>query len=252
MFLSKDDLKLSYGVDMEIGRAYVDRKVPTNNRYWKNRHLYITPMPGYVFMPIFSDLAYRCGISREDILSESHLSLAEAIMDSAGKLEAQEINWQEHVAECIALSREGLRNEPFMLDLCTYFAGKPTPPGMRFGNDFPSLKRADTYLFSLTRISFDRDTQRNLLDAWYALIAYFLILDDLDDIRKDFEKKEENAVIDAGLSEEGATRIIAMMDESYTLMSRVNPVMANRIDHKRSTIDVRAIIRSFLQEQPRA
>jgi hypothetical protein len=252
MFLSKDDLKLSYGVDMEIGRAYVDRKVPASNRYWKNRHLYITPMPGYVFMPIFSDLAHRCGIAREEILSESYMSLAEAIMDSAGKLEAEEINWEEHVAECAALSRVDLRNEPFMHDLCDYFAGRPTPSGMRFGNDFASLKRADTYLFSLTRINFDHDMQRKLLDAWYALITYFLILDDLDDIRKDFERKEENAVIDAGLSEEGATRIIAMMDESYALMLRVNPVMANRIDHKRSTIDVMAIIRSFVQEPPQA
>jgi hypothetical protein len=252
MFLSKDDLKLTYGVDMEIGRAYVDRRVPAGNLYWKKRHLYVTPMPGYVFMPIFADLAFRCGIPKQEILSESYLALAEDIMHSAGKLEAGEIGWTEHVAEAESLAMKGLRNESFMNDLRDYFAGRPTPEGMRFGSPFPSLKRADTYLFSLTRIAFDRETQRNLLDAWYALITYFLILDDLDDIRKDFEKKEENAVIDAGLSEEGATRIIAMMDESYTLMMRVNPVMANRIDHKRSTIDVRAIIRSFLQEQPRA
>jgi hypothetical protein len=252
MFLSKDDLKLSYGVDMEIGRAYVDRRVPAGNLYWKKRHLYITPMPGYVFMPIFSDLAFRCGIPKQALLSESYLGLAEGIMHSAGKLEAREISWTEHVAEAESLAMQGLRNESFMNDLRDYFAGRPAPAGMRFGNPFPSLKRADTYLFSLAHIPFDRDTQRKLLDAWYALITYFLIIDDLEDLRKDFEQQEENAVLEAGLSEEGAARIIAMMDESYALMMAVNPVMANRIDHKRGTIDVRGIIRSFLQEQPRA
>ena len=35
MFTSKDDLKLGYGVDMEIGKFLIDRKVPLENLYWK-------------------------------------------------------------------------------------------------------------------------------------------------------------------------------------------------------------------------
>lgn len=252
MFLSKDDLKLSYGVDMEIGRCYVDRKVPANNRYWAKRQLYVTPMPGYVFMPIFSDLAYRCGIPKKYLLSDAYLELAEGIMDSAGRLEAREINWQEHIAECDALAMTRLGNEDFLEDLRHYFAGKPTPSGMQFGTAFKSLNRADTYLFSLAHIPFNRELQQQLLDAWYALITYFLLMDDLEDVRSDFDKQEENAVLDAGLTEEGAARIIGMIDHSYDRMSQVSPVMANRIDHKRATIDVHGIIRSFLAQKGHA
>jgi hypothetical protein len=252
MFLSKDDLKLSYGVDMEIGQAYVDRKVPVGNRYWAKRLLYITPMPGYVFMPIFSDLAYRCGIPKNLLLSETYLGLAERIMHSAGGLEAREISWQEHIAECDALALSCLANPDFLDDLRHYFAGKPAPSGLSYGTAFRSLNRADTYLFSLASIPFDRATHQKLLDAWYALITYFLVMDDLEDIRSDFEHQEENAVLDAGLTESGARRIIAMIDQSYEKMLLVNPVMANRIDHKRASIDVRSIIRSFLKEQDSA
>ena len=46
MFTSKDDLKLGYGVDMEIGKFLTDRKVPEENLYWKNTLLYISTMPG--------------------------------------------------------------------------------------------------------------------------------------------------------------------------------------------------------------
>jgi hypothetical protein len=90
--------------------------------------------------------------------------------------------------------------------------------------------------------SFDVD---KAIRAWYALMTYFLILDDLADIREDLLNGEENVLIDVGLDDAGAAKVEAMIDESIAIMNQVNPVMANRIEHKKSLINLREIIRSI-------
>lgn len=249
MFLSCDDLKLAYGVDMEIGRFYVDRKVPVNNAYWKKRHLYIPPVAGYYFMPIFSDLAFRAGIPKAFLLSENYLTVAESILDSAGRLEEKGITWDEHILECIGFAESHLVNPTLLQDLKFYFKGEKEKASVALGTPYPSLNRADAYLFSLCTLNFDAATKQLLVESWYALMTYFLILDDLADIREDIRNNEENALIEAGLSEQGAAIISAMINESYIRMNRINPVMANRIDHKRQNLDVAGLIRSFLKGQ---
>lgn len=249
MFLSCDDLKLAYGVDMEIGRFYVDRKVPVNNAYWKKRHLYIPPVTGYYFMPIFSDLAFRAGVPKEFLLSEKYMTVAELILDSAGRLEEKEITWDEHIAECISFAESHLGNPSLLEDLKFYFKGEKEKASVVLGTPYPSLNRADAYLFSLCTLNFDTAIKRMLVESWYALMTYFLILDDLADIREDIRNNEENALVEAGLSEQGAAIISAMINESYIRMNKINPVMANRIDHKRHNLDVAALVRSFLNGQ---
>lgn len=247
MFLSRNELKLTYGIDLEIGQAYVDRPVPEGNLYWKGRKLYITPVSGYLFMPIFADLAMRCGVPRAELLSEQAFTLAEQLLHSAMKLEMGMINWEEHVAEATSLATAQSKNPLLLEDLKQYFSGSAAPSGFAYGTPFPSLNRADTYLFYLVVFDVNRETLGSLLDAWYAMITYFLIMDDLGDIRSDLEKQEENAFIDAGLNESGVARILAMIDDAHDKMLRVNPVMANRIDYKRSTTDVRGIVSSFMK-----
>jgi hypothetical protein len=165
------------------------------------------------------------------------------------KLEKGMISWEGHVAECREAATPQARNPVLLDDLCHYFSGKPAPTGFSYGTEFRSLNRADTYLFYLTLFEFDRDVHQRLLDAWYAMITYFLIMDDLADIRTDFEQQEENAFLDAGLHEAGIQRIIAMIDDAHDKMLRVNPVMANRIDYKRSTVDIRAMVASLSNNQ---
>lgn len=252
MFLGRDELKLTYGIDLEIGKTYVDRPIPEGNLYWSGRKLYITPVSGYLFMPIFADLAFRCGIPKSQLLSDHALGLAEQVLHSAMKLEKGMINWEEHVSECTALAETQAHNPVLLEDLRHYFSGKAAPSGFGYGTPFPSLNRADTYLFYLTFFDFNRDVHRCLLDAWYAMITYFLIMDDLADIRSDLERREDNAFIDAGLDDAGVDRILAMIDDAHEKMFRVNPVMANRIDHKRSTTDVRAIVNAFSAGQRRS
>lgn len=246
MYLGKNELKLTFGVDLEIGKTYMDRPIPLGNLYWANRKLYIPPVSGYLFMPIFADLAYRCGLPKAEVLGEAQLALAEDILHSAMKLEMNQVDWSTHVSECVALAEARNRNPLLLDDLRHYFAGKPAPSGLHYGMPFPSLNRADTYLFYLVSFAFDRNTLSRLLDAWYALIAYFLVMDDLEDIRKDLEAREENAFVDAGLTEAGVTTVLALLDDAHDKMLRVNPVMANRIDYKRATMNVREIVQRIV------
>ncbi len=250
MFLSRDDLKLGYGVDLEIAKFFVDRKVPADNLYWRKRLLYIVPMPGYLFIPLFTDIEYRLGLDKQHLLSEEHITLMERIMHSAARLEFHEISYQQHIEECVKLAESSCNNPSLLQDLIYYFKGDRKNASIPLGYPFKSLERADAYLFSLCYFSFDQDLKNQLTQSWNALMTFYLIMDDLEDIKPDFINQDENALIEAGLNEKGAETIHKMIDSSYDVMSKINPVLANRIDHKRSTINVCEIIESFLLEHP--
>ncbi|MFT3702851.1 MAG: hypothetical protein QM802_10790 [Agriterribacter sp.] len=248
MFTSKDDLKLLYGINMEIGKFFVDRKVPANNLYWKERYLYINPMPGYLFIPLYTDIQYRLGFSKATLLSEAYVQFMEQIMHSIAKQEFENISLGKHVEECVAITKPVCKNNDFLDDLQRYFAGQNIQRGIRFGTSIKALNRVDTYLFALCFFNFDEATKKKLIDAWHALMTFYLIEDDLDDIKKDFEAKEDNTILEAGLSDEGIKIVESFMDESYNVMNAVNPVFANRIDYSWQTTDVRKIVDSFLKE----
>lgn len=250
MFLRAEDLKLSYGVDLTIGRYYVNRMVPVENAYWKGRHLYIPPVPGFMFMPIMSDLARRCGISSDELLGEPYIAMAEYILDSAARLEMRQLDWSTHVWECL-IAAKGACKQPGLLASLERYLGYGTGQGMAaegFGTPFPSLNRADTYLISFCAISFDEAAIPGLLESWYALMTYFLLQDDLSDIRQDLRNREENALLDAGLSDEGAQRIRDMIRKSQQSMEKINPVLANRIECSDQTIDLEGLIRKIREE----
>jgi hypothetical protein len=77
-------------------------------------------------------------------------------------------------------------------------------------------------------------------------MTYFLILDDLADIKEDLKSGEENVLVESGLNTEGLKIISTMIDDSYNEMLLINSVMANRIDHKREVMDLRELLRSII------
>lgn len=248
MFTSKDDLKLSYGIDMEIGKFFVDRKIPSDNLYWKDRYLYINPMPGYLFIPAYVDLQFRLGLSKEELLSEAHAQFIEQIMHSVARQEFNKLTLAEHVAECIAITKPVCKNQGFLRELERYFFGENLQNGISFGTSLRALNRVDTYLFTLCFFNFDDGKKKQLIDAWHALMSFYLIMDDLDDIKADLEEKEDNAIVEAGLSDNGAVIIEGFMKQSYTVMNEINPVFANRMDYSWQLIDVKKIIDQYLSE----
>ncbi|MFM7222369.1 MAG: hypothetical protein ACKO03_02940 [Bacteroidota bacterium] len=247
MFLTNHDLKLTYGVDLEIGGFYVDRPVPAENMYWKDRTIYVPGASGYIFIPIFSDLLFRCGAHKQHLFNEQLVQVQERILHSAALLEYGHINWTAHVSECISIAAPYVHRAELFDELGEYLQ-QDTPnarPEGRLGREFPSLNRADTYLFSLACISDDTLNEDEAIASWYALITHFLLMDDLADIREDLNAGEENALIQAGFHEEGIKKIEALVDRSIRDMERVNPVMANRIEHKKGLIDLHQLIASI-------
>jgi hypothetical protein len=250
MFLRAEDLKLSYGVSLEIGRFYVNRMVPVENAYWKHRHLYIPPVPGFMFMPIISDLARRSGIATTELLSEKYISLAEFILDSAARLEMRELDWKSHVEECLQYAKGKSINPTWYESLAEYLRSgvSPLSQSKGLGTPYPSLNRADTYLISFCTLSFDDSVRSNLLKAWYALMTYFLLQDDLSDIREDLRNQEENALVEAGLTDAGASIIRRMVRESCMSMEQINPVLANRIECTDQTMDIEGLVKKIREE----
>lgn len=249
MFLSKDDLKLAYGVDLDIGSSYVNRNVPDANLYWHQRKVYIPESPGYYFMPIFSDLLFRHGISKNDLLKNDTFIVAESILHAAAQLEYQKLTWKEHISQIKLAIQPYILNDSLFDEIQAYLdvADRPQCQG-RLGTTFPSLNRADSYLFVLACLpqqGFDVD---GAIKSWYGLMTYFLILDDLVDIKDDLKNREENTFIEAGFDELGIKRIEQMITASHDVLLHVNPVLANRIDHKRKTMDLTQLIRSILSE----
>ena len=247
MFLTKDDLKLAYGVDLEIGAVYVDRPVPSENLYWKSRTIYTPGAPGYIFMPIFADILFRCGAEKKLILSNDFISINEKILHSAALLEHQQIDWKEHARHL----KEDLSlyvKDSSLFEALSKYLGQATPHkiyGSPLGTNFPSLNRADTYLYSLACIDSPMFDKERAIGGWYALMTYFLILDDLADIKDDLINGEDNVLIDVGMNASGIEKVNAMIDDSMAVMLSINPVMANRIDHKKTVIDLEEIIRSI-------
>lgn len=240
MFLTRDDLKLSYGVDLVIGDAFINRAVPVDNLYWKNRKIYIPGSPGYYFMPIYADMLFRLGIEKSVLISDNHFKLNELILHEAAMVEHKHCTWIEHAEKLSTIIQPYAVQTELFQELNAYLVQeKPVQQsGTRLGTPFPSLNRADSYLFTLTAL---KDTRFNLqlaLAGWYALMTYFLILDDLADIQEDLLNNEENAIVDAGLNSSGLQAIQLMIDQSIAVMKVINPVIANRIDHRVSLINL--------------
>jgi hypothetical protein len=240
MFLTRDDLKLSYGVDLVIGDAFINRAVPVDNLYWQNRKIYIPGSPGYYFMPIYADMLFRLGIEKSVLISDNHFKLNELILHEAAMVEHKHCTWIEHAEKLSTIIQPYAVQTELFQELKAYLVQeKPVQQsGTRLGTPFPSLNRADSYLFTLTAL---KDTRFNLqlaLAGWYALMTYFLILDDLADIQEDLLNNEENAIVDAGLNSSGLHAIQLMIDQSIAVMKVINPVIANRIDHRVSQINL--------------
>lgn len=250
MFLTKDDLKLSYGVHLRIGSIFVDRAVPAGNLYWKNRTIYLPGAPGYIFIPIYTDILFRSGVPLEELLSEAFIETIESILHSAALHEYEEITWIQHVQQVIKLVEERVVNRELLEGLSAYtFQSQPIKiPSLPFGSDFPSLNRADSYLFLLSIIQSKSFNVEKAIKGWNALMTYFLLLDDLADIREDLKTGQSNALLDAGLDDHGEKLISQMIDKSIADMELINPVMANRIDHKKSLIDLHGLIQSIRLE----
>ncbi|MBP7931250.1 MAG: hypothetical protein KAZ11_01295, partial [Chitinophagaceae bacterium] len=159
----------------------------------------------------------------------------------------QQIDWSTHIHQCLQVVTPHIQHLSLFEDLQKYLLNnKPIKTAeSRLGTDFPSLNRADSYLPSLSCIPKNIFDTQKAIDAWYAMITYSLLMDDLADIREDLIYGEENAILDAGLNEQGVKKIELMMEEGINKLNAINPVLANRIEHKKSLIDIPQLVESI-------
>ncbi len=245
MFVSDSDLKLTYGVDLLIGKCLVDRQVPAGNLYWKERYLYIPPMTGYLFIPVFIDLQYRLGIPRETLLSEQHLAFVESILHSAAREEFSIISPEEHTRECLELSRGVSSNDGYLDELANYFSGNRKEVSYWPGNPLKALNRGDAYLFALSYFDVSPGLLHAMVKAWRAFIDYYLLLDDLEDLDTDYIKGDENSLLECGIHH-AAERMKSILQQSYSVLNPVNPILSNRIDHDLHKKKIDAYIEAFI------
>lgn len=225
MFTSKKELTEVMGVDPAIAAFFVDRKVPAGNLYWKGRLLYVARGTGFLFIPLYIDLQRRAGVDSTLLLSEPYVQLMEAILHQAALYEREEVSFASHL-EAIREQLEGKVVHPDLYDLLgVYFQQQPLGELDYLGTGNAALNRGDALLYQLTTLHYPQAVIRNIIRYWYLLVPSFLLMDDIMDLQEDQEKNEENALSHYGYDAKGVQAAIALLDQNFTGLSAVNPVL---------------------------
>ncbi|HTJ13815.1 MAG TPA: hypothetical protein VL547_17385 [Dinghuibacter sp.] len=227
MFTSIRFLTQQLDIDPDIAKFFVDRDVPKNNRYWKDRHLYVAIGTGFLFIPLVYDILFRLGVDKKALLDEAHIQRMERVLDSAGKVEFDALAGGAHVENCRTVMGGSVLNPWLWTSLERYFREGPAEP---FGHPIPPLNRADTFLFSLCDLEMDETSTRAFLGHWYALIGAFLLMDDVEDWEEDRRLGEENAIRFLGEGPEAFARAMDMLREHFRTLDDLNPRLSAHFD----------------------
>ncbi|MEO5999366.1 MAG: hypothetical protein ABIN89_21415 [Chitinophagaceae bacterium] len=227
MFTSKQHLHFNLGVDADIAAFFVNRQVPVNNHYWNKKLLYVADGTGYLFIPLFFDLQFKSGISRDNILNEEYVGLMEVILDSAALHEMEKICFSQHVENCKNIMSNKIKNHNLYIDLLLYFRDQQLKPYKKLGTTSKALNRGDTFLFSTCFLDLDNEVTNKNLENWYALVPAFLLMDDISDIQEDQEKNEENAVNDFGPGNTGVKNAIEFLRNKFSHLKTLNAALGS-------------------------
>ncbi len=228
MFISTDFLVQQYGVDETIARFFVDRDPPKQNLYWHEKLLYLRPSPGYLFIPLIVDLLYKCGISREQLLSTDYINTMEQTGHISALEETGQVPHSDAVSLCIEMVKDNYKNERWYNQVVAYFNGQP---GMfsQQATPFKALHRGDLFLFSICRLAFPAERCQTIVSQWFALISTLLLLDDSDDLEEDKQTGDENALIECGMDAKGFAAIRQMVTDNLQTIAALNGTMSSKL-----------------------
>ncbi len=226
MFISANQFEREMGVNKSIGKFFVDRKPPENNSFWKKRLLYISFGNGFVSIPVYYDILFRIGIPVEVLLNEEHILFMEQLMHYAILHEKREISLQEELNAIHALLKGRIKNESWYESLNLYLDQPLLKTMGPFGLPFPSLNRADVFLYILCDLPLNEMQWQKAIRYWYALHPTYLIMDDVRDYAKDKEEGEENVVIDLGEGAEGFEKTLELYRRNCETLQEINPLLA--------------------------
>lgn len=232
MFISVNQLHEDMGIDKTIARFFVDRKVPADNAYWRKRLLYVGIGNGFVFIPVYYDILYRIGISREFLLAENHIQLMEQVMHYAALVEYNELDFAGHLEKIKYLFTDRVKDLTFYNELTAYLDQPVLKPRGNLGMPVPALNRADVFLFILCDLPMSSSQTDLALTHWYALLSTYLLMDDVRDYQKDKQHKEENSIIELGEEVDGFTKAFEQLHQNSKTLSAINPMLAHSFEER--------------------
>jgi hypothetical protein len=225
MFFSANYLEREMGVNKTIGRFFVDRKLPENNSFWEGRFLYVSFGNGFVSIPVYYDLLNKIGLPVDVLLEEKHIRFMEQLMHFAMLHEKNKVSKQEEL-KCIRDMLTGrIQNPVFYEELTRYLDQPVLKPLGSFGLRFPSLNRADVFLYILCDLLLTEKQWEQAIMYWYALHPIYLIMDDIRDYKKDKEDGEENVVIDLGGGPDGFEKAFELLEKKCEILAEINPLL---------------------------
>lgn len=244
MFLSAQALAIEYGIDDRIAKFFVDREPPKDNMYWKDKLLYLRSRPGYIFLPLITDLYYRSGLPLEKLLSEDFIDVLEKIGHYAAQEEYKLISYEEVNRLCREFASENCSNKEILEEVGNYFDGKKNQID-QLTKPFKALHRGDVFMYALCFLDIDKTKFLELVKTWFALISILLLMDDSEDYITDMRSGDENAFVESGSTKEGFAEIKNMIGESLGHIRSVNQAMAYALQQKLSLITEKPGLEEF-------
>lgn len=243
MFLTADALVIRYGIDEAIAKFYTDREPPKNNLYWKGKELYLRPQPGYIFLPLITDLFFKAGVSKAELLSNSFVETLENIGHYSAEQEFNIINTSEAISKCEDLV--SFYDAGFVNDLRNYFSGKQNYIS-DLSTPFKALHRGDLFLYSLAVLQVDVNKRTELIRIWFSLISTLLLLDDAEDVESDKKANDENAFLESGADKTGFERIKSLLSANLDHLAILNKSLANALHKKFVAVADKPFIKEYL------
>ena len=214
------------GVNRRIAKFFVDRRIPANNSFWKDRLLYISFGNGYLSIPVYYDILHRIGLPLDILLEEKHIEFMEQLMHFAILQERNQISYAEELVQIRGMLEGRVLNTQYYNSLNQYLDQTILKPLGPFGLSFSSLNRADVFLYVLCDLPLNETQWKKALVYWYALHPSYLIIDDIRDYGKDMKDGEENVVIEFGGGAAGFEKTFELFRENCKTLEEINPLLS--------------------------
>lgn len=219
-------LETDLGIQKNVIEFLCNRQVPRNNEYWKGRKDFISRSPGYLFIPILLDLFLKSNLGVA-VLSELHLLLIEEILHSAARQESGSITYVNHHQECKGILHSiGISTE----EIIKIEQSLVKRPFTLFPDNYKSLRRANSYLYSAVLFPKDYDL---IFSYWESIMPLFLFLDDLTDIPEDLATNSENSLLDSPNLENNFFTLHPLIAESIKPVEKINGTLYKELNRMR-------------------
>lgn len=225
MFLSKDHLIINFDIDPEIAAYFVDRPVPADNWYWKDKYLYMRHKAGYLFIPLFTDILFRMGIAKENLLGNEFVGAFENILNGAAKEEFGHQTENSHIQNTYQMvTMLPDVSQEWMAVMEKHFIRHELK--LPFQPDANALCRADSFLLAVGVLPLNEINQDDVFRYWYALVGFFLLMDDIEDFEKDKKDGDKNSLIEWGSGETASAKAGALIQQFVESLVNINPKLS--------------------------